>query len=106
MQKEILENISDYKNSEELIEQYDEKVREHEDNIKEHERLANLERTYQKAYSLYKTSNTNQIEKAKEIFKMPEYETQPETEPDIQPKTEPNKEEKNELPADNSTYSL
>ena len=66
--KEILENISDYKNSEELIEQYDEKVREHEDNIKERDRLANLEKTYQKAYSLYKTSNTNQIQKAKEIF--------------------------------------
>ena len=66
--KEIFESISDYKDSEELIKQYDKKVREHEDNIKEHERLANLERTYQKAYSLYKTSNTNQIEKAKEIF--------------------------------------
>ena len=66
--KEIFENISDYKDSEELIEQYDEKVREHEDNIKERDRLASLEKTYQKAYGLYKTSNTNQIEKAKEIF--------------------------------------
>ena len=66
--KEIFENISDYKDSEELIEQYDAKVREHEHNINERDRLANLERTYQKAYGLYKTSNTNQIEKAKEIF--------------------------------------
>ncbi len=66
--KEIFENISDYKDSKELIEQYDEKVREHEHNINERDRLAKLESIYQTAYSFYKTSNANQVEKAKEIF--------------------------------------
>ena len=66
--KEIFENISDYKDSKEFIEQYDEKVREHEHNINERDRLAKLESIYQTAYSFYKTSNANQVEKAKEIF--------------------------------------
>ena len=62
--KEILEDISDYKDSQKLIEQYDEKVREHENNIKERDN----ENKYKAAYELYDNLDKNQIEKAREIF--------------------------------------
>ena len=62
--KEIFENISDYKDSKELIEQYSEKVREHEHNINEH----NNENKYKTAYEFYSNFDKNQIEKAREIF--------------------------------------
>ena len=62
--KEILENISDYKDSEELIEQYDEKVREHEHNINER----NNENKYKAACELYDNFDKKQIKKARDTF--------------------------------------